>query len=285
MDDGKNKSLIEDINTSEPLIHSTVKPSTFEELLGQDYKKISNKIEKFISAYISKSSAKGLVIGLSGGLDSSVVLKLSVNALGRSNVLGLVMPSATTPREDTAHAIDLAEKLRIRYHVIDIRPLIQKFEEILPENKEARGNLTARIRMSLLYYYAGINGYLVAGTSDKSEVHIGYFSKFGDGAADIMPIAVLYKTQVRALARYLGVPAVIVQKKSSPRLWENHLAEEEIGMDYEMIDQILHLLVDKKISPRDVIRNLGVSTKHVNKVKGMIEKNLHKRRSAAIASL
>ncbi|MDQ5875208.1 MAG: NAD+ synthase [Thermoproteota archaeon] len=285
MDDGKNKSLIEDINTSEPLIHSTVKPSTFEELLGQDYKKISNKIEKFISAYISKSSAKGLVIGLSGGLDSSVVLKLSVNALGRSNVLGLVMPSATTPREDTAHAIDLAEKLRIRYHVIDIRPLIQKFEEILPENEEARGNLMARIRMSILYYYAGISGYLVAGTSDKSEVQIGYFSKFGDGAADIMPIAVLYKTQVRALAQHLDIPAEIVQKKSSPRLWENHLAEEEIGMDYEIIDQILHLLVDKKIQPKDIIRKLGVSTKHVNKVRDMIEKSLHKRRPAAIVSL
>jgi NAD+ synthase len=277
--------MIEDINTSEQLIHSTVKPNTLEELLGQDYKKISNKIEKFISAYISKSSAKGLVIGLSGGLDSSVVLKLSVNALGRSNVLGLVMPSDITPREDITHAIDLAKELRIRYHIIDIHPIVQKFEEVLPENKEARGNLMARIRMSILYYYAGVNRYLVAGTSDKSEVQIGYFSKFGDGAADIMPIAVLYKTQVRALARYLGVPAVIVQKKSSPRLWENHLAEEEIGMDYEMIDQILYLLVDKKISPRDVIRNLGVSTKHVNKVKGMIEKNLHKRRPAAIASL
>jgi NAD+ synthase len=262
-----------------------VKPSTLEELLGQDYKKISNKIEKFISAYISKSSAKGLVIGLSGGLDSSVVLKLSVNALGRSNVLGLVMPSDTTPREDTAHAIDLAKELRIRYHIIDIHPIIQKFEEILPENKEARGNLMARIRMSILYFYAGINRYLVAGTSDKSEIQIGYFSKFGDGAADIMPIAVLYKTQVRALAQYLGIPAAIVQKKSSPRLWENHLAEEEIGIDYEIIDQILHLLVDKKIQPKDVIRKLGVSANHVNKVKGMIEKSLHKRRPAAIVSL
>jgi NAD+ synthase len=282
----KNKALIEDIiNTSKQLIHSTVKPSALEELLGQDYKKISKKIEKFISAYISKSSAKGLVIGLSGGLDSSVVLKLSVNALGRANVLGLVMPSDTTPREDTSHAIDLAKKLRIRYHIIDIHPIIQKFEEILPEDKEARGNLMARIRMSLLYYYAGINGYLVAGTSDKSEVQIGYFSKFGDGAADIMPIAVLYKTQVRALAQYLDIPAAIIQKKSSPRLWENHLAEEEIGLDYEIIDQILHLLVDKKIQPKDVTRKLGVPAKHVNKVNYMIEKSLHKRRPAAIVSL
>jgi NAD+ synthase len=277
--------MIEDINTFKQLIHSTVKPSTLEELLGQDYKKISNKIEKFISVCISKSSAKGLVIGLSGGLDSSAVLKLSVNALGRSKVLGLVMPSDTTPTEDTAHAIDLAKDLRIRYHIIDIHPIIQRFEEVLPEDKEARGNLMARIRMSILYYYAGINGYLVAGTSDKSEVQIGYFTKFGDGAADIMPIAALYKTQVRALAQYLGIPTAIVQKKSSPRLWENHLAEEEIGMDYEIIDQILHLLVDKQIQPKDVIRKLGVTAKHVNKVNYMIAKSLHKRRPAAIVSL
>src|ERR687897_2977968 len=118
----KNKSLIEGINSSRRLIHSSVKPSALEELLGQDYKKISKKVEKFISDYISKSSAKGLVIGLSGGLDSSVVLKLSVNALGASKVLGLVMPSDTTPNDDTNHAIDLAKELRIKYRVIDIHP-------------------------------------------------------------------------------------------------------------------------------------------------------------------
>jgi NAD+ synthase len=262
-----------------------VKPGTLEELLSQDYKKISNKIEKFLSAYIPKSSAKGLVIGLSGGLDSSVVLKLSVNALGQSNVLGLVMPSDTTPREDTDHAIDLARDLGIRYHILDIHPIIQKFEEILPEDKEARGNLMARVRMSLLYYYAGISGYLVAGTSDKSEIQIGYFSKFGDGAADIMPIAILYKTQVRALAQYLGIPAAIVQKKSSPRLWENHLAEDEIGMDYDLIDPILHLLVDKKMQPKYATKNLGVSSKDIHKVQHMIEKSMHKRRAAAIVAL
>jgi NAD+ synthase len=256
-----------------------------EELLGQDYKRISKKIEKFISDYISKSSAKGLAIGLSGGLDSSVVLKLSVNALGASKVLGLVMPSDTTPNDDTHHAIDLAKELRIKYLVIDIRPIIRKFEEILPEDKGARGNLMARIRMSLLYYHAGINGYLVAGTSDKSEIQIGYFSKFGDGAADIMPIAGLYKTQVRALAEYLGIPAVIIQKKSSPRLWNNHLAEEEIGMDYEMIDQILYLLVDRKMQLKDATRKLGIHAKYINEVNKMIEKSLHKRSPAATISL
>ena len=107
----KTTFLVEGINTPSQPIHSSVNPSTLEELLGQDYKRISKKIEKFISDYISKSSAKGLVIGLSGGLDSSVVMKLSVNALGASKVLGLVMPSDTTPNDDTTHAIILNKEV------------------------------------------------------------------------------------------------------------------------------------------------------------------------------
>jgi NAD+ synthase len=276
----------EDINTSAKMVRNSVKkPQAIKKLLDQDYQKISKKTEKFISSYLSKSSASGLVIGLSGGLDSSVVLRLSVNALGSSKVLGLVMPSDTTPVEDTNHAINLAKNLGIKYRVFDIHPIIRKFEEILSPDKRARGNLMARIRMMLLYYHAGINGYLVAGTSDKSELQIGYFSKFGDGAADIMPIAGLYKTQVRSLARYLDIPTAIVEKKSSPRFWDNHLAEEELGMNYETIDQILHLLVDKKTNLKDVSRKLGVPIRDVQTIKGMIEKSSHKRRPAAIFQL
>jgi NAD+ synthase len=237
----------------------------------------SKGIEHFISDYVSKSSAKGLVLGLSGGLDSAVVLKLAVNALGPAKVLGLVMPSDTTPREDTEDAIEQAKSLGTRYLVIDINPLLAKFAEVLPDDKRARGNLMARIRMNILYYHANINGYLVTGTSDKSELQLGYFSKYGDGAADIMPIANLYKTQVRALAKHLKVPQAIVEKKSSPRLWDNHLAEEEIGMSYETIDSILHLLIDRKMKPKAVAKKLGIPAKHVNKIKYMIETSLHKR--------
>jgi len=254
-------------------------------LVDQNFKKVSKTIERFILSYVSKSAAKGLVIGLSGGLDSAVVLKLSVNALGPSKVLGLLLPSEMTPREDIEHAIDHAKSIDIRYQIIDINPLLGKFAEVLPEDKIARGNLMARIRMSILYYYAAINGYLVVGTSDKSEVQTGYFTKFGDGAADILPIADLYKTQVRGLGKYLDIPAVILQKKSSPRLWINHLAEEELGMDYETIDSILHMLVEKKVKPEQVARKLAVSINEVRKVRHMIEKNAHKRKMPPIAYL
>jgi len=227
-------------------------------LVDQNFKKVSKTIERFILSYVSKSAAKGLVIGLSGGLDSAVVLKLSVNALGPSKVLGLLLPSEMTPREDIEHAIDHAKSIGIRYQIIDINPLLGKFAEVLPEDKIARGNLMARIRMSILYYYAAINGYLVVGTSDKSEIQTGYFTKFGDGAADILPIADLYKTQVR---------------------------EEELGIDYETIDQILRMLVEKKVKPEQVARKLAVSINEVRKVRYMIEKNAHKRKMPPIAYL
>jgi NAD+ synthase len=260
-----------------------VKLRTLEILVDQDFGKISKRIGHFISDYVSKSSANGMVIGLSGGLDSSVVLKLAVNALSSSRVLGIVMPSNATPKEDVEHAIDLASSSEIKYKIIDINPLLQKYAEVLPEDKKARGNLMARVRMNILYYYANINGYIVSGTSDKSEIMIGYYTKWGDGAADILPIADLYKTQVRALAKHLDIPKVIVEKKSSPRLWLNHLAEDEIGMDYETIDPILYLLVDRKIKPKDVARRLGMPAKEVNRIRVMIKSSAHKRKMPAIS--
>lgn len=237
----------------------------------------AKKIERFISSYVSKSSAEGLVVGLSGGLDSAVVLKLAVDAIGPSRVLGLVMPSDMTPEQDTQDAIEHAKSLGARYLVIDINPLLAKYAEVLPADKRARGNLMARIRMNILYYHAGFNGFLVAGTSDKSELHLGYFTKFGDGAADIMPVAGLYKTEVRVLAKSLKIPNAIIQKKSSPRLWGNHLAEEEIGMDYETIDPILRLLVDKKMGPKAAAKKLKMPASRVKRINDMVEKSLHKR--------
>lgn len=247
---------------------------------------VSKKVKQFISKYISSSSAKGVVIGLSGGLDSSVTLKLATDALGPTKIFGLMMPSDTTPKEDTDHATEFAESLKIKYRIIDIMPVIEKYEKILPAaDKRVRGNLMARIRMNLLYYYAGTKKYLVVGTSDKSELQIGYFSKWGDGAADIMPIADLYKTQVRALARYLQIPAEIVEKKSSPRLWGNHLAEEEIGMNYDTIDSILFCLIDERKSPKAVAKKLAIPASKVQKVKEMIDSSSHKRGIPKIAYL
>ncbi|MGI0029144.1 MAG: NAD+ synthase [Nitrososphaera sp.] len=245
---------------------------------------IARKIERFIIKYVSASAAKGLVIGLSGGLDSSVVLKLAVNALGQERVFGLILPSSATPDQDITDAIDFAKDLGIQYKVIKIEPLIESYLHALPANKRASGNLSARIRMNILYYHAALRGYLVAGTSDKSEKLVGYFTKYGDGAADILPIADLYKTQVRALASYLKIPAAIKEKKSSPRLWKGHLAEEELGLGYDNLDPILQLLLGKK-KPRDVASKLGVSLVDVQRVKDMLDRSAHKRKPIPFAKV
>ncbi|HJS82834.1 MAG TPA: NAD+ synthase [Nitrososphaera sp.] len=251
---------------------------------ANDLSVVSNKIERFISNYVSRSAAEGIIVGLSGGLDSSVVLKLAVNAIGSSRVHGLIMPSSATPEADTTDAIDLAKMLRIKHEIIDIQPIIESYAKVLPDNERARGNLAARIRMNILYYHASLGSYIVAGTSDKSERLLGYFTKFGDGAADILPLADLYKTEVRRLASFLKIPAAIVEKKSSPRLWKDHLAEDEIGYSYDQLDPILQL-IEKKKMPMAVARKLDISLDDVKRIKEMVDKSAHKRKPAPFAKL
>jgi NAD+ synthase len=254
-------------------------------IVNIDYAKTSESIRGFISDYIFKSSSTGVVIGLSGGLDSSVVVKLCAQSLGKERVLGLILPSKFTPKQDIDDAIGLADELGIQRKIIDIQPVLDKFVEVLPADRKAEGNLAARVRMSILYHYAFTKKSLVVGTSDKSEAYIGFFTKFGDGAADLLPIADLYKIQVRALGKFLGLPSGILQKKSSPRLWKDHLAEEELGLNYETLDPILHLLVDKKMAGKDIAKQLHISISQVEQILEMVGKSAHKRQMAQICYL
>jgi NAD+ synthase len=259
--------------------------SVLAKLVAVDFDKTSSLIQEFVSSYVRDASAKGVVVGLSGGLDSSVVAKLCVGALGKERVFGLILPSKETPMRDVKDAKALARALGIRSKTIDIEPIAGKFMEVLPNEKKVKGNLMARIRMSILYHHAYNEKRLVVGTSDKSEFLIGYYTKFGDGGADLLPIADLYKTQVRALGAFLGVPKAILQKKSSPALWKGHLAEKEIGMQYEDLDPILHLLIDKKMDSEEVAGKLGTGVAKVEKVQEMIKGSSHKRAPAKIAYL
>lgn len=257
--------------------------SILAKLVDLDFDKTMSLIQEFIVGYIQNASAEGIVIGLSGGLDSSVAVKLCVKALGKDKVLGLVLPSKETPEQDIDDAKNLARALGIRNKTIDIQPVVDKFMEVLPDDKKAKGNLMARIRMSMLYHHAYLEKRLVVGTSDKSELYIGFFTKYGDGGADLLPIADLYKTQVRVLGAFLDIPKSILRKKSSPALWKGHLAEKEIGIEYEMLDPILHLLVDKKMDIKEAAKKLDISLARVKKVQSMIEASNHKRAMAKIA--
>ena len=205
------------------------------------------------------------ILGLSGGLDSSVVAALA--ARSDKSVLGLIMPMKhITPEEDTNDAIELARLLGIDYKVIDITPIIDVYKDILPNHDKALANLIARVRMTILYYYSNMLDAIVLGTSDKSEYMLGYFTKYGDGAADHYPIIHLYKTEVKELAKILGIPSKIIDKPSAPRLYsKDHTAEKELGLSYDEIDSILksiehgYHIVDEKSS---MISSLVIANMH-----------------------
>lgn len=221
---------------------------------------------------------------MSGGIDSSLTTVLAVKALGNQQVFGLILPdSSVTPKTDTKNAIDLAKSLRIKYKVVELNKIKKQIVNGLPKNKMARANLLVRLRMLLLYYYATVMNRLVLGTGDKSEMMLGYFTKYGDGGADLFPIADLYKTEVRSLAQYLGIPATIIDKKSSARLWKGQTTEGEIGIKYEEIDKILEQIEDGSIHLTSTSDKLNEN--NVSKIKSMLEKNEHKQDMPPICKL
>lgn len=204
-----------------------------------DYPLTSQKIEDFIYHSVEKAGARGIVLGLSGGVDSAVVATLSTRALGSDNVLGLIMPSPSNQPHDIDDANLIARHIEINTKIISLKPMIEAFQAHLEHDRLAMGNLTARIRMSLLYYEANHLNYLVAGTGNKSERIVGYFTKYGDGGCDMLPIGDLLKTQVWELARFLGVPQRIIDRVPTASLWPGQTDEGDLGISYEELDKIL----------------------------------------------
>ena len=244
-----------------------------KEIVLQDYNQIQNNIESFLR----KHASSGFVFGLSGGIDSAVIAHICAKSF-KEKSLALIMPdSKISPKEETEDALHTVDKLGLDYKLIDINLIHSHFANILEPDQRALGNLRARIRSNLLYYYANLKNYLVLGSSDKSEYLIGYFTKFGDGSADITPIASLYKTQVRQLAKHLQVKDSIIQKKSSPHLWKDHLAEDEIGISYEEIDCVLYCMIDKKMTIPETQNETGIAIDKIQKINQLHKNSEHKR--------
>ncbi len=254
---------------------------TINDLLKINYDKIINIICKETKSIISDAKVKGVVVGLSGGIDSTVTAYLMVKALGKDKVLGLIMPYRTTPKEDIEDALEIARGLGIKYYYIDIVNIRDAFAKSLPDfdenDKVSSGNLLPRIRMTILYYYANKYNLLVAGTGDKSELLLGYFTKYGDGGVDFLPIGDLYKTQVRYLGKVLEIPEKIVNKPSSPRLWTGHLAEVELGLKYEVIDLILYTIFDLGMSINEASRKTGIDIEIFEMILSKVRSTEHKR--------
>ena len=248
--------------------------------LAFDALKETGRITSFIQRTVAEASAKGAVIGLSGGIDSSVTGALCVRALGKGRVLGLLMPSDHTPKEDVSDAEALVETWGIKSDQVPISKVAKLLMSAAKVEgaKIARANVEARVRMTILYYYANSLGYLVAGTDDRSESQIGFFTKFGDGGVDFLPISHLYKTQVRELGAYLGLPTRLVRKPASPQLWPGHKATDEIPADYDRLDIALHCLFDLRRAPQEAAARAGISLGAVEKILEMHRRSEHKRR-------
>ncbi len=247
------------------------------EIKEQNYLTITEKIENFLLEQIEKNQSKGFILGLSGGIDSAVIAYICKRKL-KDKTLALIMPDTSiTPKSETEDALKMIALTGIEYKLIDIKPIINEYSMYLEPNEKAKGNLRARVRTNMLYYYANVKNYLVLGSSDKSEFNVGYFTKFGDGASDITPIVSLYKLQVREIAKHLGVPDKIISKKSSPHLWKDHEAEEELGISYEEIDSILYCMIEKKLSTKEIEQNTQISKETIEKIQQLHINNEHKR--------
>ena len=259
--------------------------SILKEIVEKDYQPILEKIGKFLVNEVAQRSSSGVIFGLSGGIDSAVIALLCTKFL-KDKSLALIMPdSKITPKKDTEDALNLVDKFGLEYKLIDINPVYKEYSKYIELNPLALGNLRARIRANILYYYANAKNFLVLGSSDKSEFLIGYFTKFGDGAADLLPIVSLYKTQIRQFAKLIGVPDAIISKKSSPSLWEGHVAESELGVSYEQIDSVLHCIVDKNLSPDETAASTGIEPSVVDKIYKLYKKNEHKRITPTVCQL
>ncbi len=255
-----------------------LEPAVLELNLGD----VETRIVRFIRTYVQNSGAKGVVLGMSGGIDSNTIAALSALAIGGENVLGLILPEKETRNQkDIEDAMLVAEKFAIPTKVCDLSSALEGIYSSIPifdaTDKLCKGNIKARTRMIYLYYFANKLSRIVCGSSDKSETMMGYFTKWGDAAADIAPIMDLYKTQVRKLAEHIGVPSNLVAKPSTPALWPNQSAEGELGIKYEILDLVLFGL-ERFMSPGDIADKLGIEETQVTKIKSRWLSVEHKRR-------
>jgi len=244
-------------------------------------------ITDFIRDTVDDAGAEGAVLGLSGGIDSTLTAYLAVEALGEDRLKGMVMPSQASTDQNMSDAERVAEELGIEYEVVEIQPIVDTVLDASPdvtddtEDEEpshtAAGNVSVRTRGVLNYFVANVEDRIVLGTGNRSEALTGYFTKYGDQAVDCNPIGNLYKQQVRQLAAHVGVPDDLVSKEPSAEMWVGQTDEDELGIDYDTLDAVLALRVDGPLSTAATVRHLGVTEREVEGVVALVEGSAHKR--------
>jgi NAD+ synthase len=244
-------------------------------------------IHSFIKQKVNEAKANGVVIGLSGGLDSAVVAKLCADSLGPEKVLVLILPDSSTPEEDVKDALGFADSLEIECRTIDISEMVKSIKNTLAPmdlDDKTVGNIKARCRMILLFIHSNLENRVVMGTSNKSELLCGYFTKFGDGGADFSPIGDIYKSQVIELAKAIEIPEYILNKPPSAGLWEGQTDEDELKISYHDLDSIL-LGIELKLDSEKIAERSGMELFEVQRILDIVEKNVHKRKMPLIPKL
>lgn len=236
-------------------------------------------IQEFIRQKVEECGGRGVVVGLSGGIDSATVSKLCADAIGPDKVLNLFMPAGISPRKDQEDAESFSRRFGMEFKAISIAPAVEGFKHMLPraEQKEYLGNIMARCRMVVLFHHANLMGRCVMGTSNKSELLTGYFTKFGDGGADFCPIGDLYKTEVRQLAKGIGIPPEIIDKVPSAGLWAGQTDEGELGITYDDLDQVLYG-IERMQDREQIARETGLDISLIDRVWEMHRRTVHKRK-------
>lgn len=251
--------------------------------LKLDGKLVKERIANFIRNEVKQAGLRGVVVGVSGGLDSTVILHLASEALGPQNVWAILLPYGTGDEEDLRDASEVTDNLGVNSTEIDISPVVQSLLASLTNGDRVRkGNLICRIRMMILYDQAFKHDALVLGTGNRTESLLGYFTKYGDGGVDLEPLGDLYKTQVRQLAGYLGVPDRIIQKTPTAGLWPGQTDESELGFTYEEADRLLCAMLDGGRSDEELLKS-GFARELIERVRQRIQKTEHKRRLPPIA--
>ncbi len=253
--------------------------------LRLNYSEIAKALELFIVDEIHGAGFKKVILGLSGGIDSAIVAFLAQRALGNENVFAVLMPYKTSSEDSLSHAKLVVDQLKIKSETKPITVSADSYFLSTPEMTPLRkGNVMARLRMITLYDLSVRENALVIGTSNKTELMLGYGTQFGDMASALNPIGDLYKTQIWQLSEFLGVPKEIIEKQPSADLWIGQTDEQEMGFSYANADQILYQMIDLRLSDDEIIFS-GYEKETVLKIRKMVIRSQYKRKLPLIAKL
>ena len=253
--------------------------------LDLNLKEVHNELVEFLRENFKKAGFSKAVLGLSGGIDSALVAYLLRDALGKENILAIMMPYKSSNPDSLNHAKLVIEDLKINSKTIEITDMIDAYFKNEKEASSLRmGNKMARERMSILFDYSSKENALVVGTSNKTEIYLGYSTQFGDSACALNPIGDLYKTNIWDLSRYLKIPNELIEKKPSADLWEGQTDEQEMGLTYKEADQVLYRMLEENKTVKEILAE-GFSKDLVDNILKRMNRSEYKRRMPLIAKI